>query len=122
MVGLLEGVHGDLGPGGQEWHTAIQSSVHRQVVVVVQAAASLDNGQPLVAWIEHHLSVAAELGTWVRKAGKSTICNYTLTVHSLFKRHQIKKSYAREPSEKMGLIIIIKQNTGIDQVKKVLIL
>lgn len=68
MVGLLEGVHGDFGPRGQEGHAATQSSVHRQVVVVVQATASLDDGEPLVARIEHHLSVAAKLGTCAHKA------------------------------------------------------
>lgn len=78
MVGLLEGVHGDLGPGGQERHAATQSSVHRQVVVDVQAAASLDDGQPLVARIEDHLSVAAELGACAHKAAKSMLLFFKL--------------------------------------------
>lgn len=70
LVCLLEGVHGYFGPGGHEGHTATQSGVHRQVVVVVQAAARLDDGQSLVARIEHHLGVAAELGACAHKAAK----------------------------------------------------
>lgn len=67
LVGLLEGLHGHLGPGGQEGHAAAQSCVHRQVVVVVQAAARMDDGQALVARVEDHLSVAGELGPWPDK-------------------------------------------------------
>lgn len=71
LVGLLEGVHGHFSPRGQEGHAATQSGVHRQVVVVVQATPSLDDGQSLVPWIEHHLGVAAELGTCTHEAAMS---------------------------------------------------
>lgn len=77
LVGLLEGVHGHLGPGGQEGHAAAQSRVHRQVVVVVQAAARLDDGQPLVSRVEDHLGMPAELGTWTHQAAKSMFSFFT---------------------------------------------
>lgn len=70
LVGLLERVHGHFGPGGQEGHTAAQNGVHRKVVVLVQPAARLDDGQPLVARIKHHLGVPGELGTCTHKGSK----------------------------------------------------
>lgn len=71
MVRLLEGIDGDFGTGREERHVTAEGRVHRQVVVFVEAAACLDDGQMLVAGVKNHLRVTSELGTlwenWEKK-------------------------------------------------------
>lgn len=64
LVGLLEGIHGDFSSGGQERNAAAEYGVNSEVVVVVKAAACLDDWQALVAGVEDHLCTTSELSTW----------------------------------------------------------
>lgn len=43
LVGLLEGIHGNLSSRGQEGHVAANYSIHSEVVVVVKAMARLND-------------------------------------------------------------------------------
>lgn len=43
LVDLLEGIHGNFGPRGQEGHATTDYSIHVEVVVVVNAATCLDD-------------------------------------------------------------------------------
>lgn len=63
LVDLLEGVHGDFSSGGQEGHAATHRRIDSEVVVLIKAAACLDDRQALVAGVEDHLCMASELST-----------------------------------------------------------
>lgn len=43
LVGLLKGIHGNLGSRGKEGHVAIDDSIHGEVVVVVKATTGLSD-------------------------------------------------------------------------------